>query len=477
VVRNDRKGSTIGLNDISNLFAFEVDIREILNSITAPFLIIDRNRNALFANQSFEVLTGFPVGFCKGIPCHHIARCEICMKNCPIDATHNNFEPVSVNTNFLNRDRKIVNIQIVINPIKNKKGEIKAYVESYKTLGLKTTDHAGIEMPYSFKGIIGRSHRMEKIFQILPVLAQSDASILITGETGTGKDKVAEAIHHASSRKHGPFIKVNCGALPDTLLESELFGHTKGAFTGAVENKPGRFKLAHNGTLYLTEIGDLPFLLQVKLLTVLDDGIIFPLGSTKGFKTDVRFIAATHRNLEEMVAKGEFRQDLFYRLSVARLHLPALCERHGDIRLLLDHFCRIYSSRAGKSIKGFRKKVLDLLNKYQYPGNVRELANIVEYSVAICNEDYLRIDHLPSYLTDTLTIDTARQKSATQEKLIIPACKPSFGEKENFSWKHIEKQMIMDALIKTNGNKGKAASYLGWGRSTLWRKMKQFKIN
>ena len=211
------------------------------------------------------------------------------MTNCPVYETQNSFESVSVNTNFLNRDRKIVNVHIVINPIRNKKGEIKAYIESYKTLDLKTSDPAGMETSYSFKGIIGRSHRMEKIFQILPVLAQSDASILITGETGTGKDKVAEAIHNASSRKHGPFIKINCGALPDTLLESELFGHTKGAFTGAVENKPGRFKLAHNGTLYLTEIGDLPFLLQVKLLTVLDDGIIFPLGSTKGFKTDVRF--------------------------------------------------------------------------------------------------------------------------------------------------------------------------------------------
>jgi transcriptional regulator with PAS, ATPase and Fis domain len=313
---------------------------------------------------------------------------------------------------------------------------------------------------------------MERVFQILPVIAQSDSSVLITGETGTGKDFVAEAIHQASPRAKDPFIKVNCGALPETLLESELFGHQKGAFTGAVENKPGRFRLAHNGTLYLTEIGDLPLSLQVKLLTFLDDRIVYPLGSTKGFQVNARVIAATHRNLEQMVRDGRFREDLLFRLNVVRVHLPPLRERGDDVRLLLDHFLHTYVAQFKKPVKGFSARALRILLDYTYPGNVRELRNMVEYALNICQEELIHPKHLPAYLTDPKQRDWDRE----EEKQEVPSFSRSLGQvpQPDVNWVDVERGMILDAMVKAGGRRSKAAAMLGWGRSTLWRKMKQY---
>ena len=225
---------------------------------------------------------------------------------------------------------------------------------------------------------------MQEMFELLPLLARTDASILITGETGTGKDMIAEAIHKTSKRSRHPFIKVNCGALPEALLESELFGHVRGAFTGAIKDKTGLFRLAQNGTIFLTEIGDLPLALQVKLLSFLDDKEFFPVGGVKKVQVNVRIIAATHRPLRDLVNRGEFREDLFYHLNVLRLHLPPLRERDGDIRLLLDHFLRKFNGGLNKNIQSFNSRSIDILTSYAYPGNVRELRNIVEYAVNIC---------------------------------------------------------------------------------------------
>jgi two-component system response regulator AtoC len=312
---------------------------------------------------------------------------------------------------------------------------------------------------------------MEKLFRLIPVVAQTDSSILITGETGTGKDVLAEVIHNTSDRAKGSFIKINCGALPETLLESELFGHKKGAFTGAVNDKMGRLKLAHNGTLYLTEIGDLPLTLQVKLLTFLDDKVVYPLGSTSGFQADVRVIAATHRNLEQMVEEGLFRQDLLFRLNVVRLHLPPLRERVGDIDLLLDHFLKIFSGRFGKKIRSFSPQAKRLLQDYAYRGNVRELKNIVEYASNICQTESIGIEHLPAYLTDETILD---QDHEALESGLLEDSPESQRELSGMDWAAIERRLIVDTLVKVNGKRSKAAEVLGWGRSTLWRKMKQY---
>ncbi len=336
----------------------------------------------------------------------------------------------------------------------------------------ETAGHA-----YNFNNIIGRSPQMEKIFQILPSLAQSDSSVLITGETGTGKDMVAETIHHASNRAKGPFVKINCGALPETLLESELFGHRKGAFTGAVENKPGRIQLAHNGTLYLTEIGDLPLSLQIKLLTFLDDKEIFPLGGIKGFTADVRIIAATHRNLEQRVDGKRFRKDLLFRLNVIRLHLPPLRDRQGDIQLLLDHFLNFLATQMGKKRLDLSRKALKILQTYHYPGNVRELRNIVEYAINICADRQIKPKHLPSYLVEADPFNGVASLQGPPSRLAFETESSSLiGRQPQQDWSSIEKRMIMEALIASGGRKNKAAVSLGWARSTLWRKLKQYGI-
>lgn len=324
----------------------------------------------------------------------------------------------------------------------------------------------------SFSQLIGRSSKMEKLLRLIPVVAQTDSSLLITGETGTGKDVLAEVIHKASDRAKGSFIKINCGALPETLLESELFGHKKGAFTGAVNDKMGRLRLAHNGTLYLTEIGDLPLTLQAKLLTFLDDKVVYPLGSTNGFQADVRVIAATHRNLEQMVREELFRQDLLFRLNVVRLHMPPLREREGDIDLLLDHFLKIFSARFGKRIKGFSQQVRQLLLNYAYPGNVRELRNIVEYASNICQTELIVMEYLPAYLTDT-SIES-QDDLVLEPRAVSPLSNEDHKQTSGMNWADIERQLIVDTLIKVNGRRSKAAEILGWGRSTLWRKMKQY---
>lgn len=384
-------------------------------------------------------------------------------------------EPTCLEGNIINRDSKKIPVRITFAPVRSLDGKLLGFLETVEDTRVLQELSKKIVQAYSFGDFIARSPQMERIFQILPVIGQTHSSVLITGETGTGKDLLAEAIHQTSNRNKGPFIKVNCGALPETLLESELFGHQKGAFTGAVENKPGRFRLAHNGTLYLTEIGDLPLALQVKLLTFLDDKIIYPLGSTKGYQVDVRMIAATHRNLELMVREGLFREDLPFRLNVVRIHLPPLRERGEDIRLLLDHFFHTFTSRFGKRIRGFSNKALRILLEYQYPGNVRELRNIVEYAVNICLEEQIQPEHLPAYLTDIESWN--RVESGAEHQTAPPSQTDQEDGEANLNWAAIERKMIIEALVKAKGRRSKAAALLGWGRSTLWRKMKQFGID
>jgi transcriptional regulator with PAS, ATPase and Fis domain len=330
-------------------------------------------------------------------------------------------------------------------------------------VSIQETDSLGL--------MIGGSAKMKELFRLIPVIAQTDSSFLITGEIGTGKDLFAEAIYRASDRADGPFVKINCGALPETLLESELFGHKKGAFTGAANDKMGRLRLAHHGTLYLTDIGDIPLPLQVKLLAFLDNNIVYPLGSTDGFKADVRLIAATCRNLEHMVKDGLFRQDLLFRLNVVSCHLPPLRKRGKDVSLLLEHFLKFYVTRFDKQIKGFSLPARRFLLKYNYPGNVRELRNIIEYAASICSANAIGMEHLPSYLI--------KEKGTWDETMyesegLLQTIHPHQDQSEGLSWVDIERQVIINTLLEVHGHKGKAAEILGWGRTTLWRKMKQY---
>ncbi|WP_022663588.1 sigma-54 interaction domain-containing protein [Desulfospira joergensenii] len=459
-----------------------LDFTRMMDELPTGVLILDTHRRVVFLNRSFQALSGFSPSMARGVPCHHILRGGACISSCPVLAMKDEPRSIVKETDMINLDRQQLPIRMNTAPLFAEDGRVIGYIETIDDIRSSQKPGRAVGEAYSFSNIVGRSPQMEKIFQTLPILAQSDASILITGETGTGKDLVAEAIHQTSEREAGPFIKINCGALPETLLESEIFGHQKGAFTGAVENKPGRFKLAHNGSIFLTEIGDLPLPLQVKLLTFLDDKIIFPLGSTKGFKANVRIIAATHRNLEQMVEQGRFRKDLMFRLNVARIHLPPLREREGDVRLLIDHFLVFYSRQLDKKINGLSDEALAVLLHYPYDGNIRELKNIVEYAVNVTTEPFIHPRHLPSYLLETADPGNPGFPQPVSDPFTDNPHFPGESPLEknppaHHTWTDVQKDMIMNALRKAKGRKGEAAKLLGWGRSTLWRKMKQLKLD
>ena len=462
---------------INNLFNIPIDFCELLDEIAIGVVVLSLERKIVVMNQTLKALTGFSQKKFCGFDCAHILRSNICLHDCPVLRINEKSGPKCIEGNLINKERQLIPIRITSAPLKNINDKIIGFLETVEDIRLLRKLDETASRAYNFNNIVGRSPQMQKTFQILPSLAQSDSSVLITGETGTGKDMVAETIHHASNRAKGPFAKINCGALPDTLLESELFGHRKGAFTGAVENKPGRIQLANNGTLYLTEIGDLPLSLQVKLLTFLDDKEVFPLGSIKGFTADVRIIAATHRNLEQMVNGGRFRKDLLFRLNVIRLHLPPLRDRHGDIQLLLDHFLNTLSTQMGKKTHVLSRKALKILLTYNYPGNVRELKNIVEYAINICEDRQIKPKHLPSYLMEPEPFDLPEAARQPNPPFTSNTNESGFIRSEpDQNWPDVEKRMIMEALIRAGGRKNKAAASLGWARSTLWRKMNQYGI-
>jgi transcriptional regulator with PAS, ATPase and Fis domain len=304
---------------------------------------------------------------------------------------------------------------------------------------------------------------MLKLFQILPDIAQSDATVLIEGESGTGKELFATAVHNLSSRQNKPFIKVNCAALPETLLESELFGYKRGAFTDAKRDKPGRFRQAHGGTIFLDEIGDMSKGTQVKLLRVLEQKEYEPLGSNKTEKVDVRIIAATNRDLMEMMHRREFREDLFFRINVIRLSIPPLRERREDIPLLLDHFIERINLKQSKQIKKVSSSALKTLFDYDFPGNVRELENIIEHATILTKGIEIQSRHLPSYL--------ARKHEPSSAAASLP-------EGEDMSvLDNVERDLIVRALERHRGRTAAAAKELGVHRSTLWRKIKRYGIS
>lgn len=449
-------------------------IPELLNGIPHAIALLDTNLCIVAMNRYLEAMSGYVTDEAKGVYGEFILRSNLGSKNKVCRDVLESGESISAEGNIINRRRKKIPIQFTLSRLHNEQGKPVGVLIVLEDISVLKAVDAKRHGTSARTEILGHSPQMEKIFELMSVLARTDASVLITGETGTGKDMVAEALHKSSQRARHPFIKVNCGALPEALLESELFGHVKGAFTGAVKDKPGMFRLAHRGAIFLTEIGDLSLPLQVKLLSVLDDQEFFPVGASKKVKVDVRIIAATHRSLRQEVQQGNFREDLFYRLNVLRIHMPPLRERDGDIKLLLDHFMRQFNTILGRNVDGFTKKAMKTLSCYHYPGNVRELRNIAEYSANICQGNKVGIKDLPQYLfrvpdspmPPPAAIAPATASSAVREH---PADKTG-------GWTEIEKEMIMDALRKTGGNRSKAAEILGWGRTTLWRKLNKYNL-
>jgi two-component system response regulator HydG len=314
---------------------------------------------------------------------------------------------------------------------------------------------------FDFSNIIGRGPSMTRLFETVALVAPSEATVLIVGESGTGKELIANAVHQNSPRKDRPFIKVNCAALPETLLESELFGHEKGAFTGATARKQGRFQLAHKSSILLDEIGEMSPATQAKILRVLQEREFEPLGSTQTFKVDTRVMAATNKNLEEEIKEGRFREDLFYRINVVTIEVPPLRERHEDIPPLADFFLKRFAEKNRRVIKGFTPRAMDLLMRYDWSGNVRELENVVERAVIMARGEMITPMEFPENL----------------KELDVELKEPSLNLSAGRSLKEVEKEMILRTLDETGGNRTHAANILGISRRTLQLKLKEYGIN
>jgi len=359
---------------------------------------------------------------------------------------------------ILNYEGNVIPISISTALLKDESGNVIGGVETFRDLSAFEALKKEISRTYSVEDIISKNHEIQLIFEVLPQMAESDSTVLIQGESGTGKELFARAIHNLSRRKKAPFVAVNCGALPENLLESELFGYKKGAFTDAKKDKPGRFALAEGGTLFLDEISDLSPVLQAKLLRVLQEREYEPLGATATLKADVRIIAATNRNLMEMVIQKTFRKDLFYRLNILKIELPPLRKRKEDIFLLVNHFIKKLNLKTGKKIIFVSDDVIRLLMSYDFPGNIRELENIIEHAFVMCREEKMNVEHLPKEF---------------RESLMVPFPIKSLPHNR---FQESEEKTIKEALKNNLGRRSDTAKELGIHPSTLWRKMKRFGI-
>lgn len=442
----------------------------MLEGIPHGAAIIDSDFRIVSMNGMLEAMSGHNLEDARGIDADSIIRSNLGVAHRNWRKLINSDTKSSLEGDIVTSQRKKLPVRFTFKRIRSGIEEMAGVFILIEDISLvKEIESRGLRGQVSH-GLVGTSPKMQEIFETLPVLASTNATLLITGETGTGKDLLAETVHKASRRSNYPFIKVNCGALPESLLESELFGHAKGAFTGAHADKPGMFRLAQGGTIYLTEIGDLPLPLQVKLLTVLDDREFFPVGGSRKVSVDVRLIAGTHHDLKRLVREGRFREDLYFRLHVLSAHMPPLRERAGDVPVLLNHFLGISSGNMQKNVKGFAKQAMDRLQSYDYPGNVRELSNIVEYAVTVCKGDSIAIEDLPAYLLSPQGFGVVQEDAG---RLVSSEAGALINEG---GWSSIERRRILEALISTGGNRGKAARALGWGRSTLWRKIRNYGI-
>lgn len=428
----------------------------ILDSIQDGVFTVDRDWKILSFNRSAEKITGVPKEEAIGKKCCEVFRANICESGCALRDTLKTGNPViDQKIYIINSDGTKIPVNISTALLKDK-GKVIGGVETFRDLRVMEELRKELRSKYTFADIISKNHKIHEYFKILPEIAKSNATVLIQGESGTGKELFAKAIHNLSLRRKKKFVAINCGALPDNLLESELFGYKKGAFTDAKKDKPGRFEIAKGGTLFLDEIGDISPALQIRLLRVLQEKIYEPLGSIEPQKSDVRIIAATNKNLDELVKNNSFRNDLYYRINVIKLDLPALRSRKEDITLLVDHFFNHFNNIMNKQIDSLSPEVLNILMNHDFPGNIRELENIIEHAFVLCPNTQIEVSHLP---------ETLRGKQLTNDK-----------KQDKSSFKDLEKTFIENALRKNNWNRLATARYLKIHKSTLFRKIKALDI-
>ncbi|MDL1973207.1 MAG: sigma 54-interacting transcriptional regulator [Deltaproteobacteria bacterium] len=431
----------------------------ILESISDGVFTVDHKWHITSFNRAAEEITGISRSEAVGRYCWEVFRSNMCEGDCALRRTMKQGKSI-VNTSayIINSDKKRIPVIASTSVLRDENGTVLGGVEVFSDLSLVEELRRELDSRFQMGDMVSRSPSMQRIFKILPQVADSDSTVLILGETGTGKELLARAIHDISIRRNKPFVAINCGALPDTLLESELFGYKAGAFTNAVKDKPGHFAAAEGGTIFLDEIGDISPAFQVRLLRVLDQHKFQPLGSVKSVKADVRVIVATNKDLAGMVKIGEFRQDLFYRIDVVHIELPPLRDRKEDIPLLVDKFIVRMNSLRGRAVTGMDREALGLLMSHDFPGNIRELENVIEHAFVLCSDGIIEQQHLP-------------------HSVIARAASPSTDHPTlQDGLKSAEARAIMDALKRNSYNRLAAARDLGMHKSTLFRKIKKLGI-
>jgi PAS domain S-box-containing protein len=438
----------------------ERSLKIILDNLNVGIFTVDRSGHITFFNTAAEKTSGYNRREVLGEPCTVIFEADDAQEVCLLKETIvDGLSRGSRRGKMTTRDGVTIPIRANYMALRNEKGTIVGGLMTFHDLTLVHQLDQAMRDRYTYHDMIGKSPAMQKIFEMINVIAATDATILIEGSTGTGKDLLAKVIHSASRRADKTLVKVNCAAIPDNLLESEMFGYVQGAFTGAERDKPGRFQEADGGSIFLDEIGDLPLPLQAKLLRVLEDKEFYRLGSRHTVKVNVRIIAASNRNLAELVEKQLFREDLYYRLNVFRIELPELKDRRVDLPLLIGHILRRLC--VGRDIRSpeISEKVMELLLNYNYPGNVRELENILEHALIICQEDTIQPTHLPEYL---------QARPAARKAM------PTATAEQGFTPENTERDKLLATLQQYNWHRSQSARALGMDRTTLWRKMKKY---
>jgi PAS domain S-box-containing protein len=443
--------------------------KTVVDSIQDGVMIVDPDGTIVSVNRAFEDITGYARREILGKSCTTLncSACEIAREGgrchwCVMFRTGNLTRQRCA---LVRKDGRTITILKNASVIKDRQGNVSGAVETMTDITDLVSKEAQIENirrelrgeDRSY-GMIGTSVAMRKVYDLIANAAHSDAPVIIFGESGTGKELVARAVHESGKRHHHPFVKVNCAAFNESLLESELFGHVKGAFTGAYREREGRFEAAHQGNIFLDEIGDLPLSTQVKLLRVLEEKVVERVGDNRPRRVDVRIISATHRNLSQLIAQGAFREDFFYRINVIPVWMPPLRDRVEDIPLLADSFLKRLQVKSGKAIQGIAKETLDLLMAYDWPGNVRELRSAFEYAFVSCQAATIQPEHLPPHM--------AR-----------PAPAPPPAAEAPPSLEAVKKQRLLQALKTAGGNQSAAARLLGISRTSVWHQIKRFGID
>lgn len=431
----------------------------ILESISDGVFTVDHEWRITSFNRAAEEITGFSRQEAIGRYCWEVFRSNMCEGDCALHKTMREKRTCfSFSTHIINKRGETKPISVSTSLLHDENGKILGGVETFRDNSVEEELRRELNGSFRQGDMVSRSPLMKKIFAVLPKIAKSNSTVLIEGDTGTGKEILAKALHDLSMRKDKPFIAINCGALPDTLLESELFGYKAGAFTDAVSDKPGYFAMAEGGTIMLDEVGETSPSFQVKLLRVLEEREYQPLGGTRKESVNVRILAATNRDLEVLIDQGRFRQDLFYRINIVRLRLPPLRERKEDIPLLIERFVDKLNRLQGKAVTGVDSEALNWLMNYDYPGNIRQLENIIEHAFILCSEGEIETRHLPGYMAVFGTSIGAASSSMQDIR------------------KSTEEEAILKALQRNGYNRLAAAKELGMHKTTLFRKLKKYKI-